>query len=166
MGLSECSVEALLAVSDLDRARRFYERQLGLVPGDEEEQAVRYPCAGETRILIYLSPENAGKSPATLAGWDVDDLDQTMDELASRGVVFEQYDQPGSRPTSAACSMPAASGPPGSRTPTATRWRSPRTLSLRALGRPGRTGEKHGDDRKRPGNGHQVGVLGDPGPST
>ena len=95
MGLSECSVEALLAVSDLDRARRFYERQLGLVPGDEEEQAVRYPCAGETRILIYLSPENAGKSPATMAGWDVDDLDQTMDELASRGVVFEQYDQPG-----------------------------------------------------------------------
>jgi catechol 2,3-dioxygenase-like lactoylglutathione lyase family enzyme len=95
MGLSDCSVEALLAVSDLDRARRFYEQQLGLVPGDVEEEAVRYPCAHETRILIYLSPENAGKSPATLAGWDVDDLDQTMGELASRGVTFEQYDQPG-----------------------------------------------------------------------
>ena len=36
----------------------------------------------------------AGKSPATLAGWFVDDLDETMDELTSRGVVFEQYDQP------------------------------------------------------------------------
>ena len=95
MGLSDCSVEALLAVSDLDRARRFYEHQLGLVPGEEEEQGVRYPCAQGTRIFVYLSPENAGKSPATLAGWFVDDLDQTMDELASRGVVFEQYDQPG-----------------------------------------------------------------------
>jgi catechol 2,3-dioxygenase-like lactoylglutathione lyase family enzyme len=95
MGLSERRVEALLAVSDLDRARRFYEHQLGLVPGEEEEQSVRYPCADGTGIGVYLSPENAGKSPATLAGWFVDDLYQTMDDLASRGVVFEQYDQPG-----------------------------------------------------------------------
>jgi catechol 2,3-dioxygenase-like lactoylglutathione lyase family enzyme len=95
VGLSDCEVEAALAVSDLDRARRFYERQLGLVPGEEEEQAVRYPCARNTRIFIYLSPDNAGKSSATLAGWFVDDLDKTMDELAARGVVFEQYDQPG-----------------------------------------------------------------------
>jgi catechol 2,3-dioxygenase-like lactoylglutathione lyase family enzyme len=94
MGLSDCSVEALLAVSDLDRAKRFYEHQLGLVQGEEELEAVRYPCADGTRILVYLSPENAGKSPATLAGWFVDDLDRTMDDLASRGVVFEQYDQP------------------------------------------------------------------------
>ncbi len=95
MGLSDCSVETLLAVSDLDMARRFYEHQLGLVPGEEEQAGVRYPCAHRSRIFVSLSPENAGRSPATLAGWFVDDLDQTMDELASRGVVFEQYDQPG-----------------------------------------------------------------------
>ena len=46
-------------------------------------------------MFVYRSPENAGKSLATLAGWFVDDLDRTMTELASRGVVFEQYDQPG-----------------------------------------------------------------------
>jgi catechol 2,3-dioxygenase-like lactoylglutathione lyase family enzyme len=95
MALSDCIVESLLAVSDLERARGFYEQQLGLVPGLVEEQGVRYPCAQGTRIFIYLSQENAGKSPATLAGWIVDDLEQTMDELASRGVRFEQYDQPG-----------------------------------------------------------------------
>jgi catechol 2,3-dioxygenase-like lactoylglutathione lyase family enzyme len=95
MGLGDCSVEAVLAVSDIDRARGFYEQQLGLVPSDQEDQAVRYPCAGGTRIFIYLSPENAGKSSATGAGWFVDDLDRTMDELGSRGVAFEQYDQPG-----------------------------------------------------------------------
>jgi predicted enzyme related to lactoylglutathione lyase len=95
VGLSDCRVQALLAVSDLDRAKRFYEQQLGLVSGEEEEEAVRYPCADGTAIGVYLSPANAGKSPATLAGWFVDDLDQTMAELASRGVVFEQYDQPG-----------------------------------------------------------------------
>ena len=96
MGLSDSRVEAAAAVSDLDRARRFYEDQLGLAPGEEEAgQGVRYPCAEGTGIFVYLSAENAGKSPATLAGWFVDDLDQTMDELTSRGVVFEQYDQPG-----------------------------------------------------------------------
>ncbi len=95
MGLRNCRVQALLAVSDLDRARRFYQDQLGLAPGEEEEEAVRYPCADGTEIGVYLSPENAGRSPATLAGWFVDDLDHNMAELASRGVVFEQYDQPG-----------------------------------------------------------------------
>ncbi len=97
MGLSDCRVEVTIAVSDLDRARSFYEGQLGLVGGKEqqEEEAVRYPCADGTAIFTYRSTENAGKSPATLAGWFVDDLDEAMEQLSSRGVVFEQYDQPG-----------------------------------------------------------------------
>ena len=97
MGLSDGSVEALLAVSDLDRARQFYEQQLGLKPSEEaeEDQGVHYPCADGTRIFVYLSAVHAGQSQATVAGWLVDDLDQTMDELASRGVAFERYDQPG-----------------------------------------------------------------------
>jgi catechol 2,3-dioxygenase-like lactoylglutathione lyase family enzyme len=95
MGLSDCRVQAMLAVSDLDRARRFYEQQLGLKPGAQDEEIVGYPCADGTEIAVYLSSENAGTSSATLAGWFVDDLDQTMAQLASRGVVFEQYDQPG-----------------------------------------------------------------------
>jgi hypothetical protein len=72
-----------------------YAHQLELVPEDEEAEAVRYPCADGTAVGVYLSPENAGKSPETLAGWFVNDIDQTVAELASRGVVFEQYDKPG-----------------------------------------------------------------------
>lgn len=99
MGLNEHSVETLIAVSDLEQARRFYEGQLGLVAELEEgeDEGVHYPCAGGTRIFVYLSPEHAGRSPATIAGWQVDDLDALMDELASRGVRFERYDQPGIR---------------------------------------------------------------------
>jgi catechol-2,3-dioxygenase len=95
VGLRDHTVEAAMAVSDLGRAKRFYEDQLGLVPSEEEEQGVRYPCAEGTGIFVYLSRQNAGRSPATLAGWFVDDLDATMDELAARGVRFERYDQPG-----------------------------------------------------------------------
>jgi catechol 2,3-dioxygenase-like lactoylglutathione lyase family enzyme len=95
VGLSDCRVQAMMAVSDLARAKGFYEQQLGLVSDEEEEEIVTYPCADGTAIAVYLSPENAGRSRATLAGWFVDDLNQTMAELASRGVAFEQYDQPG-----------------------------------------------------------------------
>jgi catechol 2,3-dioxygenase-like lactoylglutathione lyase family enzyme len=96
MGLKDSHVQAAVAASDLARARRFYETQLGLEPGDEEEGiSVRYPCGGDTHIFVYVSPEHAGKSTATLAGWFVDDLDETMRDLSSRGVAFERYDQPG-----------------------------------------------------------------------
>ena len=57
MGLNDCRVEAGVAVSDLVRARRFYEHQLGLVPGEEEQETVRYPCAHGTAIFVYLSGE-------------------------------------------------------------------------------------------------------------
>ena len=95
MGLKDCRVGALMAVSDLDAARRFYEDQLGLVPRRAGVRSFRHRCAEGTSIFVYLQPHNAGASPATLAGWTVDDLDQTMDELSSRGVHFEHDDQPG-----------------------------------------------------------------------
>ena len=94
MRLNEGRVEAVAAVSDLARAREFYEQRLGLPPGVDEGGGVRYGAAQGTALFIYLSPENAGSSRATVAGWFVDDLDGTVDELAARGVTFEQYDQP------------------------------------------------------------------------
>jgi hypothetical protein len=42
---------------------------------------------------VYLSPEHAGNSTATLVGWGVDDIERVVDELASKGVVFERYDE-------------------------------------------------------------------------
>jgi catechol 2,3-dioxygenase-like lactoylglutathione lyase family enzyme len=46
-------------------------------------------------LHIYLSPEHAGKSTATLASWGVDDIERVVEELTKRGVTFEQYDEPG-----------------------------------------------------------------------
>jgi catechol 2,3-dioxygenase-like lactoylglutathione lyase family enzyme len=95
MGLSGHTIGAVVAVSDLSAARRFYEEQLGLRLGEADANGASYPCADGTSLFVYLSPENAGQNPATAAGWDVDDLDALMDELSARGVVFERYDQPG-----------------------------------------------------------------------
>jgi catechol 2,3-dioxygenase-like lactoylglutathione lyase family enzyme len=96
MSLSTYKVAAVIAVSDLDRAREFYEEKLGLSATDEEQPADsrRYVCGEDTSLDIYVSADNAGKAGGTVAGWDVDDVERVVDELASRGVTFEQYDEP------------------------------------------------------------------------
>jgi catechol 2,3-dioxygenase-like lactoylglutathione lyase family enzyme len=96
MSLSSYKVNAVVAVSDMEGAKDFYEGKLGLT-ADEANQPPgvrRYTCADGTNLDVYESPENAGKSPATLVGWDVDDVERVVDELASQGVTFEQYDEP------------------------------------------------------------------------
>jgi catechol 2,3-dioxygenase-like lactoylglutathione lyase family enzyme len=94
VSLSSCRVTAAVAVSDMGRAREFYEGTLGLSGGEDTSDGGRtYPCGGRTAIHVYPSP-NAGQSMATLAGWEVDDLEMMVDDLTTRGVTFEQYDQP------------------------------------------------------------------------
>jgi len=93
MGLSEYKVIAGLAVSDMDRARDFYEGELGLRVGIDSGDNVAYRCGEGTMMHVYLSPEHAGGSTATLASWYVDDVEGVVEELTSRGVVFERYDE-------------------------------------------------------------------------
>jgi catechol 2,3-dioxygenase-like lactoylglutathione lyase family enzyme len=84
---------ASAAVSDMQRARQFYERVLGLVPDTDTGDNVGYPCGGDTQINVYLSP-NAGTATFTIAGFDVDDIETVVAQLTRQGVTFEQYDQP------------------------------------------------------------------------
>jgi catechol 2,3-dioxygenase-like lactoylglutathione lyase family enzyme len=93
MGLSDSRVSAVIAVTDMARAKDFYENKLGLVGGqDQPDGGVRYPC-GDTELHVYPS-QYAGGSGATIAGWTVDDIDAAVDELTAKGVTFEQYDDP------------------------------------------------------------------------
>ena len=93
MGLSEYEVAAGVAVSDMDRAREFYEGKLGLLVGIDSGDNVQYRCGEGSVMHVYLSPEHAGKSTATLAGWGADDVEEVVDELTSKGVAFERYDE-------------------------------------------------------------------------
>jgi catechol 2,3-dioxygenase-like lactoylglutathione lyase family enzyme len=93
MTLESCKVEAIIAASDMAKAKEFYEGVLGLSGGPEtQDGGITYECAGETSLHVYPSPGNAGQSGATLAAWTTDDVDGTVEELASKGVQFEQYD--------------------------------------------------------------------------
>ena len=93
--LSRSTVIASIAVSDMARAREFYEGKLALGNGREQpDGGTTYPCGGGTSIHVFPSPDNAGKSGATLARWDTDDVEAAVDELASNGVAFEHYGDP------------------------------------------------------------------------
>jgi catechol 2,3-dioxygenase-like lactoylglutathione lyase family enzyme len=93
MGLSRYKVAAAVAVSDLERAREFYEGKLGLSVSIDSGDNVQYRCAEGSVFHVYLSPEHAGKSTATLAGWGVNDVERVVDELSERGVAFERYNE-------------------------------------------------------------------------
>ena len=93
MGLSRYKVAAAIAVSNMNRAREFYEGKLGLSVGIDSGDNLQYRCAEGSVFHVYLSPEHAGKSTATLAGWGVNDVERVVDELAARGVAFERHDE-------------------------------------------------------------------------
>jgi catechol 2,3-dioxygenase-like lactoylglutathione lyase family enzyme len=95
MSLSASAVAATIPVSDMDRAREFYEGKLGLSGGkDQADGGHTYPGGGGSQIHVYPSPDHAGKSGATLAAWMVDDVEGVVDRLIAGGVIFEQYGEP------------------------------------------------------------------------
>ena len=92
MGLSDSKVGAAIAVTDMDRAVEFYEGKLGLrsTGGEEPDGGRTYECGGGTTVHIFPSPQ-ARASGATVAGWIVEDVEGTVDELIASGVTLEQY---------------------------------------------------------------------------
>ena len=92
MGLSDYKVGAGLAVSDMDRAREFYEQKLGLEVSIDSGDNVQYRCAEGSVMHVYLSPKHAGRSTATLVGWDVDDIEAVVEDMAVKSKVFGDLD--------------------------------------------------------------------------
>ena len=89
--LSQFPISARAAAIDLDRARRWYEEKLGLVPEREDPGGAWYRFGGETWLYLYSTP-SAGTAQNTIAGWEVTDIESVMADLRARGVTFEDYD--------------------------------------------------------------------------
>jgi catechol-2,3-dioxygenase len=84
-------IHATAAALDLDRARRWYELTLGLVPEREDPGGVWYRFGADTWLYLYATP-TAGTARNTIAGWQVTDIEAVMANLRVRGVTFEEYD--------------------------------------------------------------------------
>jgi catechol 2,3-dioxygenase-like lactoylglutathione lyase family enzyme len=88
--LQDSHVATRLPAQDLERAKAFYAEKLGLTPAEERPGGVRYQCIGSTFVLFETTGAPSGTH--TQMAFDVEDLEATMAELRSRGLVFEEYD--------------------------------------------------------------------------
>ena len=91
--LKDRNSSAIVAVSDLARARRFYEDTLGLKAKDEWGEGFTLE-SGDTLVNVYKS-EFAGTNKATALNFDVDNIEEEVGALKEKGVFFEQYNMPG-----------------------------------------------------------------------
>jgi catechol 2,3-dioxygenase-like lactoylglutathione lyase family enzyme len=94
--LKDKSSSAIVAVSDIDRARDFYGSKLGLeLANDEMGGDVLTYRTGETQLVVYRSDE-AGSNRANAVVWDVgNEIDDIAARLKRSGVTFERYDMDG-----------------------------------------------------------------------
>ncbi|HEV3264450.1 MAG TPA: VOC family protein [Acidimicrobiales bacterium] len=88
--LAHAPLMAFIPVRDLPSAREFYSTTLGLPVTDENPFAVVLDADG---IMLRLTPvPDLQPQPFTIAGWEVPDIESTVDALSSVGVAFIRYD--------------------------------------------------------------------------
>jgi catechol 2,3-dioxygenase-like lactoylglutathione lyase family enzyme len=87
--LETSMVVATIPVTDLDRAKRFYEETLGLELLWENPASIRFACGGGTQLSIFRrAPSTADH---TLAHFEVSDIEAVVRELEQRDVAFIDY---------------------------------------------------------------------------
>jgi catechol 2,3-dioxygenase-like lactoylglutathione lyase family enzyme len=93
--LDKASVATRLPARDLERARAFYARALGLEPVEERPGSLLYRC-GNGEFALFETDDTASGTHTQLA-WEVEDVEVAVRQLRARGVTFEEYDVPGLR---------------------------------------------------------------------
>ncbi len=93
--LANAAVTAVVATTDIQRARAFYGETLGLAPAGDEvpEGDALFACGGGSTLLVY-ERATAGDSEATCASFEVEDVPGTAERLRAKGVTFEDFDTP------------------------------------------------------------------------
>jgi catechol 2,3-dioxygenase-like lactoylglutathione lyase family enzyme len=82
---------AIVAVSDIARARAFYLDTLGLELEDDSMGEVLVLRTGPTFLIVYRS-DFAGTNQANAVVWGVGgDIEQIVATLKAKGVAFEHY---------------------------------------------------------------------------
>ncbi|HUH77414.1 MAG TPA: VOC family protein [Devosia sp.] len=82
---------AIVAVGDIERARRFYTDILGLDLLENRGEVLTFRT-GNTRLVVYRS-DYAGTNRANAVAWGVgEDIETIAADLAGKGVTFEQYE--------------------------------------------------------------------------
>jgi catechol 2,3-dioxygenase-like lactoylglutathione lyase family enzyme len=94
--LGRANATPMLAVKDLDRARKFYEDNLGLKEVDDFGEGFMLK-SGDTKLSVYKS-EFAGTNKATALNFDVENIEDEVRALKEKGITFERYQLEGLTP--------------------------------------------------------------------
>jgi catechol 2,3-dioxygenase-like lactoylglutathione lyase family enzyme len=89
--LADSLAVTTVAVTDIDRARQFYQEQVGLRLLDETPVAIRFGAGKGSQLSVRRGQPNMGQ---TVAHFEVDDIEAVVRDLTSRGVTFEEYEAP------------------------------------------------------------------------
>jgi catechol 2,3-dioxygenase-like lactoylglutathione lyase family enzyme len=79
------------SVNDLQKAKKFYSEVLGLEVSDNPMGLIELNIDGSNNIIVYPKPSH---TPATftILNFPVKNIDETVDELIQKGVLFEKYE--------------------------------------------------------------------------
>lgn len=89
--LKESKAFSGFSVNDIQKAKDFYGRTLGLQVS-ESHGLLTLQLAGGNKVLIYPKVNHA-PATFTVLNFPVENVDESVDELAMRGVRFEIYDE-------------------------------------------------------------------------
>ena len=78
------------SVDDMSAATAFYGGTLGLETEDTP-MGLKLKLAGGGTVFIYHKDDHV-PATFTILNFVVDDIDHTVDELTSKGIVLEHYD--------------------------------------------------------------------------
>jgi len=81
------------SVDDIQKAKEFYGKTLGLELASGPEGTLVVPLSGSTKALMYPKP-NHRPATFTVLNFPVDSVEKAVDELSQRGVRFEVYNEP------------------------------------------------------------------------
>lgn len=93
--LKDKTSSAIVAVSDLERARDFYGNTLGLEPRDDDMDDVVGYRTGDTTLVVYRS-EGVRPGTGNAVAWSGgDDVVAIAESLRAKGVTLEEYPELG-----------------------------------------------------------------------
>ena len=87
--LGATMIVATIPVSDLDRSKAFYGETLGLTQLWENPASIRFRCGDVSELSVFRRPGT--ETQHTLAHFEVTDIEATVRDLESKGVIFVDY---------------------------------------------------------------------------
>ena len=81
------------SVNDIEKAKEFYGKTLGLKVSRGPEGTLVVPLSGGAKALMYPKP-NHQAATFTVLNFPVESVDKAVEELSQRGVRFEVYNEP------------------------------------------------------------------------